>query len=396
MRAGPVSPARLDPVSGFRRRIARAVAVSAAAVTIGGCGIWPWSSSAPKLPELPPPTGGATVQLAWKIALGGEGGVGFQPVVVGDSLIAATRKGVVARLDAATGATVWRTELGKPLISAVGSDGETTVVAARDGALIALDRAGQQKWSVPTVAEVVTVPAVGLGLVVVRGSDNRVSAYDLESGRRLWSFDRQGPPLVLRQTASIAMDPTTGYVGLPGGRLVALSLTNGALKWEAAVGQPRGSNEIERIADVVGSPLISGREVCAAAWQGRLACFESATGRVTWSRELSVAAGIDLDARMVVAPDAEGDVQAFSRSGGASVWRQDKLRRRQPSAPLLTDAHVVVGDSLGLLHVLSRDDGSLEARLATDGKAMVGAPVRWRNLAIVQTAGGTLYAVAVD
>ena len=133
----------------------------------------------------------------------------------------------------------------------------------------------------------------------------------------------------------------------------------------------------------------------AAAWQGRLACFDSATGRATWARDLSAAAGIDLDATLIVAPDAQGDVQAFSR-GGASVWRQDKLRQRQPSAPLLAGEHVIVGDSLGLVHALSRDDGSLEARLATDGTAIVGAAARWRNVALVQTTGGTLYAVAVD
>jgi len=57
---------------------------------------------------------------------------------------------------------------------------------------------------------------------------------------------------------------------------------------------------------------------------------------------------------------------------------------------------VVVGDALGLLHVLSRDDGALQARLATDGSALVGAPVLWRDLAIAQTTGGTLYAVSLD
>ncbi|HRO61103.1 MAG TPA: PQQ-binding-like beta-propeller repeat protein, partial [Burkholderiaceae bacterium] len=229
----------------------------------------------------------------------------------------------------------------------------------------------------------------------VRGSDNRVSAFELGSGKRRWTFDRQPPALVLRQTASIAMDPSTAYVGLPGGRLVALALQTGALKWEVAVGMPRGSNEIERIADVVGSPLISGGEVCAAAWRGRIACFDSATGRAIWGRELEAAAGIDIGPRQVVAVEASGDVQAFSRSG-ASLWRQDALRRREPSAPLLAAGEVVVRDALGLLHVLSGDDGSLAARQSTDGTPIVAAPVGWGNLAIVQTTGGVLQAVAVE
>ena len=364
----------------------------AAVVALSGCGLW--SSSRPKLPELPAVSGGAAARVAWTFQTG-PAGLGFQPLVVGDSVVVAGANGLVARLDAATGRVIWRTDLGKSLIAGVGSDGEVTVVAARDGSLIALDREGKQKWSSPAGAEIVTVPAVGLGLVVVRGSDSRVAAWDLDTGKRRWTFERQAPALVLRQTASIAMDTGSAFVGLPGGRLVALSLQNGALRWEAAIGLPRGSNEIERIADIVGSPLISGREVCAAAWRGRIACLDTATGRAAWGRDFAAAAGIDLDSREVVAVDAEGGVQAFSRSG-ASLWRQDGLKRRQPSAPLLTGSRVVVGDALGLLHVLSRDDGALQARLATDGSALVGAPVLWRDLAIAQTTGGTLYAVSLD
>lgn len=375
-----------------RRRLRLLGAGLAATAALSGCGLW--SSSKPKLPELPAVSGGATARVAWTFEAG-PGGIGFQPLVVGDSVVVAGRNGVVARLDAASGRAIWRTELGKPLIAGAGSDGEVTVVAARDGSLIALDREGKQKWSSPAGAEIVTVPAVGLGLAIVRGSDNRVSAWELDTGKRRWTFERQPPALVLRQTASIAMDTGSAYVGLPGGRLVALSLQNGALRWEAAIGLPRGSNEIERIADIVGSPLISGREVCAAAWRGRIGCLDTSTGRAAWGRDFAAAAGIDLDSREVVAVDADGGVQAFSRSG-ASLWRQEGLKRRQPSAPLLTGSHVVVGDSLGLLHVLSRDDGALQARLATDGSPLVGAPVLWRNLAIAQTTGGTLYAISLD
>src|SRR5690606_11567780 len=106
-------------------------------------------------------------------------------------------------------------------------------------------------------------------------------------------------------------------------------------------------------------------DVCAAAWQGRVTCYDATTGRIGWSRELSAAAGIDLDSGLLVAVDSDGEVHGLSRSG-SSMWRQDKLRRRQPSAPLLTGTHAVVGDSQGLLHLLSREDGTLVGRVDTD------------------------------
>jgi len=384
------APAGAPGASALRRR-AGLLAAALAAVTLGGCGIW---SSRPKLPELPALATPANVRVAWSMSLPG-GGVGFQPVLAGDSLWAAARDGTVVRVEPASGRVLWRAQAGQPLLAGVGSDGEVVVVAARDGSLIALDGDGKPKWTVQTGAEVVTVPSVALGLVLVRTSDNRVAAFEAGTGKRRWTFQRQNPPLVLRQTGQIAMDAGNAYVGLPGGRLVALALDSGALRWEAAVAMPRGSNEIERIADVVGSPLISGREICAVTFQGRVGCFDLGSGRALWARDLSSAAGLDLDGRLLVVSDERGDVHAFAR-GGASVWRQDKLRQRALSAPLLLARGVLLGDNTGLVHGLSRDDGALDARVATDGSPIVAAPVRAGGLAVVQTSAGALYALTVE
>lgn len=380
-----------------RRRAAATLCTLAAAallLAVSGCSLWPWSSSRPKLPDLPPIAAPAQASIAWSLKLDG-GGVNFQPVMAGDSLWAAARDGTVVRIDPASGQARWRVKLERPLIAGAGSDGETVVVAGRDGSLIALDAEGKQRWSVPVGAEVVTVPAVALGLAIVRTSDNRVSAYELDTGKRRWTFTRQSPPLVLRQTSLIAIDPVAAYVGLPGGRLVSLALTNGALRWEAAIAVPRGSNEIERIADIVGSPLVAARQVCAAAFQGRVGCVDEASGRVVWARDLSSASGFDMDARLLVVPDDEGNVNAYSERG-ASVWRQDKLRRRELSAPLLLPGFVLVGDRTGLVHALVRDDGAIAARLATDGSPIVVAPVAASGLGVVQTTEGGLYAIRIE
>jgi outer membrane protein assembly factor BamB len=269
------------------------------------------------------------------------------------------------------------------------------VVAARDGSLIALGADSARRWSVTLGGEAVTVPAVGQGLVVLRSSDNRIQAFETDSGKRRWSFQRQNPPLVLRQTGSIAIEPGTAFVGLPGGRIVALSLLNGAQRWEATVAQPRGATEIERISDVVGTPMVSGREVCAASYQGKLVCFDATTGRPQWSRDVSTSHGIDVDASLVSIVDERDRIQAFSRSG-ASVWRQEALSGRILSAPLSLGPVLVVGDSKGLVHLVSRDDGAIAGRFATDGSPIVAAPVASGRFAIVQTSAGMIAAVSLD
>ncbi len=366
------------------------------AVTLAGCGsFWPWSGpSKPKIPDPPAISAPVAARVAWTARVG-AGGLGFAPVFAAGAIYVASAQGAVARLDPADGRVLWQVEAGKRLSAGVGSDGDVVVVAARDGTLIAFDANGQRRWTAALGGEAVTVPAVGLGLVVVRSSDNKVQAFETGTGKRRWVFVRQNPPLVLRQTASVAIAPGTTYVGLPGGRLAAIGLENGAQRWEVTVAQARGATEIERIADVVGSPLVSGRDVCAASYQGKLTCFDAASGRPQWSRDVANARGFDLDARLVAIVDERDHVHAFSRSG-ASVWRQDKLARRELSGPLSLGPVLVIGDSQGLVHLVSRDDGAIAGRFTTDSSAIVSPPVAAGRLAVVQTSAGAVVAIALD
>ena len=381
-------------MSGLLASLARHALLLVCALALAGCGsLWPWGGGT-KRPEPPMPTAKAGARVAWSLKLPAAG-VGFAPVVAGGAVYAASADGTLARVDPDSGRIAWQINAGRKLAAGVGSDGDVVVVAARDGTLLAFGADGKPRWSAPLGAEAVSVPAVGLGLVVLRTSDNRVSAYESISGKRRWSVSRQLPPLVLRQTSAVAIAPGTAYTGLPGGRLVAISLENGAQRWETVVSTPRGANEIERIADVVGSPLVSGREVCAASFQGRVACFEAATGRSLWNRELPAQGGIDVDARLVSVSDERGHVHAFSRSG-ASVWRQEALARREPSAPLSVGGMLVVGDYQGYLYLLQRDDGAIAARFASDGTPVLSQPAAHQRSALVQTAGGTLLSITLD
>jgi outer membrane protein assembly factor BamB len=374
-----------------RRRGARVLLLSSVlGVTLSllaGCS-WFSASTKPVPSELVPLNGKSVVTSLWTVSLGAAG-VGFRPVSAGDAVLAASADGTVLRVDAKTGQVIWRQSLPHSLVAGIGSDGDTAVVAARDGSLIALDSTGKTRWSVALGTEVVTVPAAGQGLVVVRSSDNRVSAFELDSGKRRWTLQRQAPTLMLRQTGAISIDGSTVYVGLPGGRILALSAQTGAVRWEAAVTQARGSNEIERIADVVAAPVVSGRDVCAASFQGRLACFEASTGRGLWVREISSVAGLDLDSVAAYVIDDKDQLHAYSRSG-TSLWRNDKFSYRGLTRPLASGPFVLVGDRSGYVHAVTREDGALAGRIATDGSAILGGPIQVDRTLVVQTSAGSL------
>lgn len=376
-------------MAGVRR--ARGALLLAAGVALAGCSLFGGASKQPPAPLPAAASGGPRIVQNWSMSLGGASGIGFAPVAIGDAVWAATRDGTVAKVSIDTGRPVWRVQIGKPLTAGVGTDGSTSVVAARDGALIALDEQGRTRWTVQVGGEVVTPPAVADGVVLLRTTDNRVIAYEAETGRRRWAYSRQNPPLVLRHSGGVAMLPGAAFVGMPGGRVIALALQNGAPRWDVPLSQPRGTTELERIADVVGSPLVIGRELCAATYQGRIGCLDLASGAPVWLRDFSSAVGLDVDARGVIAPDADDVVQAFDR-GGAPQWQNRAFARRRLSAPLIVGSAVALGDVEGNVLWLSRADGTLQAVTRTDGKPIVAPPTAVGDTLVVQTSGGSLHA----
>jgi outer membrane protein assembly factor BamB len=191
------------------------------------------------------------------------------------------------------------------------------------------------------------------------------------------------------------MVPSLGFIGMPGGRLVALGLSSGSPRWDVPLAQPRGATELERMADVVGTPLVIGQELCAATYQGRVGCLNAATGEPVWTKNFSSAVGLDVDRRGVVLPDADDIVHAFDRAG-EPVWQQKGLMRRRLSAPLIAARSVAFGDFQGNVLWLSRDDGTLSAVSTTDGKAIVAPPTAVGSILVVQTSGGTLFAFRVE
>ena len=131
------------------------------------------------------------------------------------------------------------------------------------------------------------------------------------------------------------------------------------------------------------------------AFQGRVACFDIAQGNLLWSRELSSDKGMSLLGKYLYVTDASGAVSALDKSSGSSLWKNDQLTMRRVSTPYVLGNYVAVGDYEGYLHVLSRDDGSLVARLKTNGGGILTAPVELDGGLLAQTGNGGLYSVAI-
>lgn len=397
-------PARTSP-SEQSRRLARLGLYCAAVLLTAGCStisntvdaLNPFSKSAPKVKpaalDTIQPT--AELQSLWQARVGSAAEFAFVPAVAGESVFAAGRDGSLARFDG--GRQVWRIDAGQPLSGGVGSDGRLVVVGTSKGEVLAFRAEdGRPAWQARASSEILAAPAVSGDLVVVRSGDARVFGFAAADGQRRWVYQRSTPALSLRSSVGVTLTDKALYAGFPGGKLVAIALNNGAALWESTVALPRGTTELERIADVASDPVVVGETVCAAAYQGRVACFDADNGRQQWAREVSSIAGLAVGQNAVFVTDEKGAVQAFQLSSGASLWKQDKLFMRGVTRPLAIGRHVAIADFEGYVHLLSVEDGSFAARLPTDGSAVVAPPRPLGGSSfVVQTKNGALHALAL-
>lgn len=332
----------------------------------------------------------------WTASIGPSGDYLLSPAYANGRLYAASAAGEVASFDAGNGKQIWRVRAETGITAGVGADGNTVVVAGTDGAVLAFDAAtGAKRWRAQAPTEILSSPAVGNGTVVVRSMDNQIAAFDAETGVRRWFVQRSAPVLTARTAPGIVVSDGLAFIALPAGRLLALSVVTGTPRWEAAIAEPRGATELERVSDLAGMPALLGRDICATAYQGKIACVDAGNGAVRWARELSAEVGPGIDQRFVFAADERGNVAAYARESGSNLWRNTSLGWRGLSAPVSFGRAVVVGDRQGYLHFLSREEGAMLARVDT-GSAVRAAPLIAGTSLVVQTKDGKLLAISTD
>lgn len=365
-------------------------AALALAGLLGAC------SSSPEKPQ-PAPLEALTPTLSARVVWQQRVGAVELPLGVamqGGSLIVASSDGSVAAFAADSGQPLWQGSAGAKLAAGVGSDGRRVAVVTQANDLVVLEQ-GQVRWKQHLASRSLTPPLVAGERVFVQSTDRSVHAFDGEAGARLWSVQRPGEPLTLAQPGVLLPVGDTLVVG-QGPRLAGLDPLRGTLRWEVPLASPRGTNEVERLADLVGPAARLGDMVCARAFQSAVGCAQVDAGTLAWSRAVSGSRGVHADEQHVYAADQADRLTAWRRSNGEVAWRNERLRFRGLGAPGGTPAALAIGDSEGWVHLLSREDGRTLARLSTDGSPVVAAPVMAAGNLVVVTRAGGVFAFRIE
>lgn len=371
----------------FRRALG-ATALACAAALLSACG-----STKPQPAPLESFTPSQKITTVWSKRVGSVDGP-ISLAVSKDAVAWASTDGEILSVDIQTGKERWRADAKAKLSASVGSDGRYAAVVTNDNELLTFDQ-GKLLWRERLPGRVITSPLVAGERVFVQSVDRSVRAYDALDGRWLWNYQRPGgEPLSLSTPGLLSAFRDTLVVG-QGPRFVGLDPLKGTPRFDFSVGTPRGTNEVERLADLVGPGARADDEICVRAFQLSVACVEMNRGSLRWTRPQTGTEAVAADDLNVVGADGADRLSAWKTENGEIRWRVDRFTHRKLSAPAIWGKLVAVADFEGQLHVLSLEDGHTVARIELDDP-LSAAPVVSGDLLLAVTRSGTLYALRAN
>jgi outer membrane protein assembly factor BamB len=336
------------------------------------------------------------IDKVWGTGLGGDSEalrLGLRPIADAGRVYAASHAGDVFSFDLKKGKVNWRVKTKLSLSGGPGLAYDRLFLGSSDGDVLALSATdGKELWRVRTIGEVIAPPAATDAIVVVRTVDGHLRGLSTTDGHELWATEQPVPRLSLRGTAPPVIVRDMVVCGFDNGKVMAVTLKDGAVVWETTVAPSRGRTELERLVDIDSSVQVAGDDVFVVGFQGRAAMLALDSGQIWWSRDTSSDRGLVVGPDAVYVSAADGDVLALNRRDGTPLWTQAALHRRGLSSPALDGSTLVLADFEGYVHWLDTATGDILGRTKTDGSRVTNAPLTADDLVIVLTDAGSLNA----
>ena len=373
--------------------------------------------------ELKPINSEIKVDVKWRNDVGNGVGKFFSnlaPVVVGDTIFAASREGEVIAFDKTSGKEIWLQDIREtpptlwsrlmlePVQTAKLSGGLTSAynnlyMGTEDGYVVALSQeSGDVLWRTEVKGEVVSAPAAGDGWIAVTTTSGHVAALHPDTGELRWQIFTDVPALTLRGTSSPTIANGGVLVGTATGKLTVVLLQEGIQAWEETIAVVQGSTELERLVDSDAKPVVNGTTVYTISYNGNLVAVDMMSGRTLWKREYSSYRNVSLELNTLYLTDSKGSVVAVDANNGIEKWTNSELSNRQLTEPVVYKNNLVLGDLEGYFHFIDKKSGRIVARYqhfngwdsASEGSQ--AKPVVSGDILYVQNRDGVLTALSLN
>jgi outer membrane protein assembly factor BamB len=335
----------------------------------------------------------------WSAQIGDGFGENYLRLVLAidnDLVFAVDATGKLAAFDKLTGKRVWKQNLKTPVSGGVGVGFERTFVATTNGEVIALDQKGLEVWRANVTSEVVAAPQTNGQIVVVQTLDEKIYAFEHETGEHRWTYESILPKLTLRGTSTPIVATDYILAGFANGKIVILDPETGRVYWEKRLASPQGRSELDRMIDVDGTPLVAEGVIYATSFHGKTAAINLRSSKVIWEKELSSFLGPDESLEQLFVVDENDFLHALDKNTGETIWRQESLQYRGLTDPVVYGNYVVVGDKEGYLHVILKSNGHFVARKKIDSDGLRSKPVSYGGQLYIYSNSGKLVALSLD
>lgn len=320
---------------------------------------------------------------AWSVSVGQAAGsdrfILAQPVVAGGRVYAMDAGATVTAFDAQGGGQSWRVDLAADdedddlFGGGLAVDGGRLFATMPFGAVAALDAgSGSEIWRARVLGPIRSAPAASGGRVFVVTVDNQLFVLAAEDGRQLWNYAAVAQDAGLLGGSTPAVAGNVVIAAFSSGELVAFDVYSGRTLWtENLAGLARG-DAIATLADIRGLPVIDRGRVIAVSNSGTFAAIDLDRGARLWNANIGSSQTPWVAGDFVYVLTTNGEVVCVTRNEGRVRWVQslpvfeDEAERDDPitwSGPVLVGDRLIVTSSAGDALSLSPYTGDALGRI---------------------------------
>ena len=415
-----------------------AFAVSAALLTLGGCGIF--SSNGPKgtptvgqripvlsaeaavepdpeLADVPVTLPAAEVNAEWAqgggnasksmghVALGtspaqawsvsiGRGSsqnarLAAAPVIGGGRVYTIDSQAVVRAFNPDNGSVVWQRQLTSAQASGrthfgggVSYDNGRLYAVNGAGDAAALDAAtGNPIWQVRPGGPLRGAPTVAADTVYVVTQDNQLYALNVANGEQRWTRSGAAEASGVFGVASPAFAQSTVVAGYSSGELAAYRYENGQEVWSDALTRTSITTSVSALSDIDADPVIAQGRVFAIGQGGRMVAVELNTGQRVWELNVAGIATPWVAGDWVFVVTEQAQLLAIARASGRVRWITQLQRWRDQNdrrGPITWRGPVLAGNRLVLVsslgHIVFASPADGSVQGTVAGRAPISLP----------------------
>lgn len=355
---------------------------------------------------------GDTLREIWSVDIG-DGGDGARrllsgPVVAQGRVYTMDADFEVRAYNAETGALIWSYEADVPdeddeaFGGGVSYADHMVFVTTGYARIFALNAAtGQLIWEESTPGPIRAAPSIGEGKVLAISIDNRVTAYDADTGEQLWFHAGFAETAGLLGGASAAITDRIAIVPYSSGEVFALRLSTGRASWSDSLVSTRRVDALAQLSDIRGRPIVDRGAVYVISHGGRMVALDLESGARAWDRRIGGIQTPWIAGEFIYVITLDQQVLCVTRRGGRVRWATPLPNYEDPedledpitwAGPVLVSDRLLAANSLGELWSISPYDGTPLGRVDF-GSGISIPPVVANGIVYVQTDSGELIAL---